>query len=193
MSTFRLGIFSSIKKLRRFNPSNLFRLFEPHRNYFERNGYPLVSPIKDFDGLIRLIATPSAGMPNDLAEALLMIEEIAESDLLETLREDNQDLFRPDREIDRADLVLELWLKKPEVLRRLHAQIFLESRQTFDHYRASNIGILLDDALTEAGIDRLQNDLDTWFQDHNQGRGTKMFRFQDDTEISFLIRHGGLF
>lgn len=193
MSTYKLRRFANPETLKRVDASNLFRLFDSFRSYFEGHGYELTDPIRDFDGLIRLIATPSAGMPEELAEALLMVEEITGSDQIDSIREDHQDLFPPYREMSQADLALELWLKRPDALKRLHAEVFLKSRQSFVHFRAVDCHRLNPAALEEAGVASLQETLDTWFLDHNRGRGTQVLRFQDGSEVSFLIRHGGPF
>ena len=195
MSTYKLRRFANPETLKRVDGSNLFRLFDSFRSYFEGHGYELTDPIRDFDGLIRLIATPSAGMPEELAEALLMVDEMATESNMDALLEDNQDLFPIGRykKLTPADVALAIFLERPEALGQRHAESFLRRQRSFEYFLAKDPS-QCKDLSDEVLILGLEEQLDSWFQNNNRGRGAKLTAFRDsETVTSILIRHGGPF
>jgi hypothetical protein len=187
--SFQLKRFSRPATLKSIDASLLRRFLAPHRAFFKARGVDVARPAElDYDGLARVLMTPDVDAPEQLLDALFFIEELAHDRLFDALAERSG--IHCAAEIGPADLAVLVWLEKPEVLERFHAEQFLTRPKRFESFVSP---LAAPDGLpdvTEEICRLMEADLNAFFETHRKGRGTRVFPFVQDDGIWFLVRHG---
>jgi hypothetical protein len=200
MPTFNLKRFSDPGTLRAIEPGALLELLASYEEFLTGREFHLPTTpdpdLIDYDHLAAIFMTPDVDTPDELANALFYIHEMATADGMDALMAELQQmgeavLFPPDS--TPADVAVRCWLVDPEALERAHAESLLIRPRSFQYFQTQNWpppGYLEPAAETLA---LLENELDNWFEQKNRGRGARVFPFPKDHEVWFLIRHGDPF
>jgi hypothetical protein len=192
---FQLRRFSRPATLKSIDVPLLRRFLAPHRAFFDARGMDVTGHATDFDyeGLARLLMMPDVDAPESLLDALFFVDEVAHDGLYDALFEraiaEGIPVSR-DSEIGPADLAVLVWLEKPEVLERFHAEQFLTRPKRFESFVSPLAAATeLPDVSVET-CHHMEDDLNAFFETHRKGRGTRVFPFVRDDGIWFLVRHG---
>jgi hypothetical protein len=199
MATYHLRKFSDPDALKTITPKCLLELLTPFKEFF--TGRDVVLPTaatKDnlpYEGIVKVFMTPSADTPGALLEALFWIHEMATDEgadeLLKELQSRKVSLDdNPDP--TPADLAVRTWLFSKDLLERKHAEQFVRRPRSFEYYQADNWPIPAFRP-SDKKLEGMSEDLDDWFDNKKRGRGTKVFLFEKDDAMYFLVRHGELF
>ncbi|TWU43997.1 hypothetical protein Q31b_15310 [Novipirellula aureliae] len=113
--------------VRTIDPPHLLELLSPYQKYLTTRGFklparPSASKL-DYEKLIHILATPSMDTPQDLLNALGMINDMATEQgmdaLLSAARQVNIGL-RLSGETSPADVAVQVWLANPAMLEAQH-------------------------------------------------------------------------
>ena len=197
MATFRLRHVSSAHVLRAIDPDRLLAFLQPHRGFFAGRGYELPAAGTgeeiEYQRLIDIFMSPSESTPRELLDALFLVDEMSTHEGMDTLIEaasregvtlDDGDEHSP------ADIAIQVWLQNSEILERKHAEQFLFKPKSFEYYQTDRDEPPPFTSLPTAVRQRLERDLDDWFEQKRRGRGTRVFAYPDEHEVRFLVRHG---
>jgi len=189
--SFQLKRFSRPATLKSIDVSILRRFLAPYRAFFDAHGLDATG--FDYDGLARLLMTPDVGAPEQLLDALFFVDEVAHDGLFDAL----YDLALrsgvsvcPDREVGAADLAVLLWLEKPEILERFHAERLLTRPKRFESFVSPLPASRDIPHVSEETCRLMEASLNEFFETHRKGRGTRVLPFVRDDGIWFLVRHG---
>ena len=199
MATFRLRYFSDPATLRSILPARLLELLEPYRLVFVERGCPFPTAGHpeglDYQSLVDTFSTPDQSMPAELLDALFLIDEMSSpigmDALLTAAAESGLELEAGD-EHSPADIAVQVWLLDQEILERKHAQQQLIRPKSFEYFQstAPESETLEFNSPTPTQRQRLENALDDWFEQKRRGRGSRVFIYEDQHEVRFLVRHG---
>ena len=200
MATFRLRRFSSPEALKAIRLTYLLELLQPHADYFAERGLSL-DVINggefDYEQLVDILMSPDERIPSALVDDLYYVHEMATTEgmdeLLEAVREQPPgtrfELDLPP-DVTPADVAVQVRLKGPELLERRHAEHFLTSKRSFEYFQARP-GAKLDFRSPDAAtLSELRDALDDRLDELKRGRTSKVFVFERDDGVWFLIRHG---
>lgn len=197
MATCNTSRFSKPDGFKSVAPDVLLALFESHRDFFENRGttLPRQSDTKDldYDALIKVLMEPAEDTPRDLVDALWIIDEIATSDgmdsLLAEIQRRNIPLrLRPDP--TPTEVAIGLWLTKPDLLARKHAEAYLSRPRSFESYQRDIRTAPASPRLGKKKLSALEAELNDWFAAKKRGRGARVLPFPRGNDTWFLIRHG---
>lgn len=197
MATFRLRHFSSPHVLRAIAPDRLLAFLRPYRSFLAERGYELPADADqeeiEYQRLIDIFMSPSEATPRQLLDALFLVDEMSTHEGMETLLEaagqagitlDVGDEQSP------ADIAIQVWLQNSEILERKHALQFLFKPKSFEYYQSDCDEPPIFTSLPAAKREKLERELDDWFEDKRRGRGCRVFAYPDEHEVRFLVRHG---
>jgi hypothetical protein len=185
--------------LRSVGRERLGRLFASFTEELKATGLAL--PHADLDDIswcnaLAMIAMAPDGLPSELVETLLVIEEMATAEGQERLEaavaEAGLGLIVSEG-ATHADIAVAVWLADPRLLVRQHALTRLSRVSAFEYFRsregtdqAGKVGAPSPESLAE-----ITAELDAWFQTHNRGRKTTRIQaYEIDEELCFAIGHG---
>jgi len=197
MATFRLRYFSRPDTLRSIAPSRLLELLAPYREVLAAAGCVLPTVAREelvpYQRLGELLAAASEALPAELLNVLYLIDEMATPEgadaLLEAAFEENLSLDA-DQEQTPADVAVQVWLRRPELLERKHAERMTLRPRTFEYYQTAWESPPVFRGLSASAKERLEHDLDDWLERRRRGRGSRVFVFPDEHEVRFLVRRG---
>lgn len=197
MATFRLRYFSRPDTLRSIAPSLLLELLAPYREALAAAGCVLPTVAREelvpYQRLGELLAAASDALPAELLDVLYLIDEMATPEgvdsLLEAAFEENLSLDA-DQEQTPADVAVQVWLRRPDLLERKHAERMTLRPRTFEYYQTARETPPVFRGLSASAKERLEHDLDDWLERRRQGRGSRVFVFPDEHEVRFLVRRG---
>lgn len=194
MASFRLKRFSNVAVLKQIDFHLLFRFLEPYRGYLSDCGLPWVSIADefDYDELARILMSPTVKSPEAMLDALYFVDTLSDSEtfdrILDEAIEAELDVSIPD--LSPADLTILVWLEKPEILERVHAEQFRVKQRKFESYFCTDDEIPDMPPITETRLVALEFDLNESYETRKKGRGTKVFPFVKENSVWFLVRHG---
>jgi hypothetical protein len=144
MATFRLRYFSRPDTLRSIAPSRLLELLDPYREVLAAAGCALPAVAREdlvpYQRLGELLAATSEALPADLLNVLYLVDEMATPEgadaLLEAVFEENLPLDT-DQEQTPADVAVQVWLRRPALLERKHAERMTLRPRTFEYYQTA--------------------------------------------------------
>jgi hypothetical protein len=150
----------------------------------------------DYGLLSSILMSPDEKTPPAMADALYFVHEMATDDgmdrLLEAAKEAGISLDDTP-ESTPADIAVQVWLKSPALIERMHAEVMVQRPKSFEYF-AGKAGVRKDvPAPTAKQIAAVQADLDAWFVEHKRGTGSKVFVFPDKDHKGkawILVRHG---
>ncbi len=199
MSSFVLRRFSNPDALKSITPAHLLALLQPYRDFFSLRNVTLPTSLNgmelDYDGIVGVLMTPDADTPQDLADALYYVHEMATpedaDDLMEELRGQGISLDGGDH--TPADIAVKVWLSNRDILERKHAEQVMAKPRSFDCYQTDRDPVPEFRTPSETKLRSMAQDLDEWFNDKKRGHGARVFLFPRQNEFWFLVRHGELF
>jgi hypothetical protein len=197
MATFRLHHVSSAHVLRAIDPDRLLAFLQPHREFFAGRGYELPAAGTgveiEYQRMIDIFMSPSESTPRELLDALFLVDEMSTHEGMDALIEaaGREDITLEDGdEHSPADIAIQVWLENSDILERKHAEQFLFKPKSFEYYQTDRDDPPLFTSLPTATRQRLERDLDDWFEEKRRGSGTRVFAYPDEHEVRFLVRHG---
>jgi hypothetical protein len=196
MATLTTRRFAEVDRLKAMSPAQLRSLLLPYAAYLESRGVAISSSAATEVDLVRLsgvLMNPDENMPPRLVDALYLINEMATDEGMDALVEAVQQSGRSLESgptATPADVAVEVWLKWPELLDRKHAETLITRPRSFEYFlgRAGVPRAVPRDDLGKRS--ELERRLDDWFSANRRGRGCRVFRFDRDGRVWFLVRHG---
>ncbi|MBI3184654.1 MAG: hypothetical protein HYZ28_21160 [Myxococcales bacterium] len=200
MATFTLRRFSSPEALKAIQEHNLIALLERHGDHFRGRGVAL-SPVNgsglDYEGIVRVLMTPDEHTPKGLVDDLYFVHEMATVEAMDALREEiaaqpPKDRIRLDLGPDPtpADVAVQVRLKDPDLLERKHAEHFLTSKRSFEYFQAKKGADWTFRTPSSKAFAAIEAALDDRFDEMKRGRNSKVFVYEKEDGIWFLVRHG---
>ncbi len=197
MATFALRRFSCPETLRAVAPANLMAFLKPYRPFFTSRGVSLPGPGSgeelDYDGLVTIFMTPDTKTPKELIDALYFVDEMATPEGMDALlAEAKQQKLRLACGSDHspADIAVQIWLLNKDILERKHAEHYLAKVRSYESYQTDQNPIPQFRRPSAKQLENLEQALDAWFEQKKRGRGTRVFMFEKEDSIWFLVRHG---
>ena len=195
MATLNLRRFTDTDTLKTIQIKYLIDLLKPHEDFLSGRGLQLtVSSENDFNykKLSEILIDTDEEMPVDLINAFYFIHEMSDEDGLDDLlqvAEERGLSVSSDDDSSPADIAVQVWLQDSTLLERKHAERSLCRPRTFEYFQAVN-PVRDDFRIPDDALASLEKNLDDWFSEKRRGRGTRVFKFDRDNEVCFLIRHG---
>lgn len=198
-----LRTLTSFATLATFDAGLLLDLLQPHRGYLARHGYDLPSDRKDLN-LFALVATlvpDDPAFPTDLADALATIVETGtERNLtaldaaLRRVAADEHLRLRASPPGSLVDLATRLWMIRPDLLKRIHAEAAIPAMKRCDSWRSANGEIPRWEfpADPEPLLAAWAAELDQHLTEHHLGAGTRIYACPSGEVMYLLIRHGAV-
>lgn len=209
MGTYNPQHFRNLSLLRIIGTEFLVRFFAQHREYLNSRGAALPEienhATLNYDRLHSALLAPADHAPNELAEALYLIDEISNEEGIDALREEVRTKlpnFTVEPQWQDAEFAIAVWLQNARVVEDAHARIHAFKQKRFFTWgsAADFIPDLPDDL--EAVVARIASRLEAMFleadnQRHGGGQPTRRFRLfhylseEHPGTVRFLIRHAG--
>lgn len=200
MPSFRLPHFATPEILNAIHPRRLSRFLEPYRAFLTQRQ---IRPPSDLDrgpwdtvALARAFLTPDQNTPPKLIDALYYVDRLANTPgmhaLLEAAHRAGLDFDRDD-DFTPADLAVQVWLERPELLERVEAEQYLEHPRSFEYYCVETdrpVSRLQELPVATDRLEEFESALNDWFEEHRRGRTVKVFPVDRTDSLWFLIRHG---
>lgn len=198
MSAFNPRSFTNPDRLRSISPEHLLSFFVRWSDYFSRRGLDLtIVSAKDFpyERLANILLEPDQTVPDSMVNALFYVHETANAQSMDELL-DRAKLAGIADEIGRApspaDVALQIWLRRPDLLELQHAESVAFDRSNFMYFAGSrarkNAGGLL--VISDVHSKEMQDRMDNWFEEKRRGRKCRIFVFPRGEKIWILVRHG---
>ncbi|HMJ91653.1 MAG TPA: hypothetical protein VK530_17660 [Candidatus Acidoferrum sp.] len=145
------------------------------------------------------VAMKPDGLPDNLIEALFAMEEMANDEGTERLQAAAEQAglaLSFDAKSSHGDVVMQVYLAKPELLAEKHNEMRLLRLSSFEYF-GNKEPKDCSATFTPPGeniLALLVKDGDAWFKEHNRGHeNTQIQVYLINGEIWFLIRHGDTF
>ena len=200
MSVMRFKRFTKVGVLKGIGRELLGRFF----GRFNGNGKALALPPASasdddyFQGVAKALLSPE-GLPDEVGEALYLVDEMSNDeghDRLDAAVREAGLQVNGDGNRTPAELVVEVFLARPEVLSAAHDDQRLLRLTTFEYYGSKkpvNRTATFKPPTAEAGA-AMAKALDEWFAEHNRGKQTARVDVHPiDGEYFFVVRHGHTF
>lgn len=197
MATFTLRHFANTEALRAVRPQYLMALLDKHAGYFDVRGVDFGrfnGHGPDYDAIARVLMSPDSGTPSALIDDLYYVDEMATHAGMDALLEAaNEAKLRLDLDDDPspADVAVQVRLRAPELLEKKHAEQFLlERRRTFVYFQSRDGVDTTYRAPGSKKVRAFEVALGLRLDAMKRGRTCKLFIFQRDDGVSFLVRRG---
>ena len=128
-----------------------------------------------------------------MVDALYFVHEMATPEEMDHLIEEagkREIELDGDPDTTPADIAAQIWLKDPELLESLHAEVLVMKPRSFTHFKSTVPGPKSFTPPEEEKRQTLQREFDRWFDEHKRGTGSRVRHFDYDRKIAFLVRHG---
>jgi hypothetical protein len=169
-----------------------------------------------YKGISQVAMSPE-GLPDELFEAVYIIEEMATEEGQERLEKavaQGQLALKCDENLSRGDMAMQAYLTAPEVLAQKRNELRLARLSSFEYFGSKKEASLrAAPALafsartsseqeaelpppsftppSDAALQLITSDLDAWFKENNRGEQTTCIEpYPLDGEFWFLLRHG---
>ncbi|MCB2141485.1 hypothetical protein KQH29_00935 [bacterium] len=196
MSAFNPRRFSKPETLRRIAPDRLLEFLTPYQDYLSARGVDLPAGHPDgldYDALCQILLNPDSRTPQEMIEALFYIDQLSTQEGFDALQDAIADMdldVHIGEDAAHADLAIQVWLKEPAILERLHAEQFLFHPRSFEYFRTTKSPVPPFEAPGKETIRALEHSLDDWFAKKRRGRTSRVFVFAKPDFVWFLVRHG---
>ncbi len=168
----------------------------PWRDYLLDRGFAFpASNASDVDYavLADILMRPDATTPAEMVDALYYVHETASAEdmdqLLAAVRARGLSVT-DDPAATPIDLAIDVWRAAPEVVRAHHAEAIAMRQQNFEYFGPTqSVRGAFPDIDAELR-QRLESELDDWFESHRRGRGCRMFVIRHSPMTWILVRHG---
>lgn len=195
--SYKLQHFARPEFLKRIDRTLLVSFLRPYSEYFAGREVEVVdSDELDYDAIAHALVTVDDGAPEDLLDALFFVDEMSVpevyDDLLDEALAANVPLGDSD-DMNDADLVLRVWMNDRQIIERMHAERHVIRPKRFESFLSAANSLPAVGMPTDAVLAAIEHDLDEWFETRKKGRGTRVFPFQREDGLWFLVRHGERF
>lgn len=196
MATYNLRRFSNAETLKQIARRDLLALLAPHAAYFAGRGLKLPKRASDgdldYERLVEVFMTPGSDTPPALANALFLVDEMATPEAMDGLLDEARiaGIDLDDGGPTPADVAVQVWLHKPDILERKHAEQFLTKRRSFESFQTDRQPVPEFFLPSEKVVGGLEQELDGWFEEKKRGRGARVLVYPKDDGCWFLVRHG---
>jgi hypothetical protein len=196
MATFNLRKFSEPDRLKTIKPSRLIEFLEPYLSYLAHRGFAL--PAKpdeeiDYESLANILIHPDDNVPREMVDALYFVHEMADDEQMDELlatAQKRQLALERDQESSPADIAIQIWLVAPDLLQEKHAEAAAIRQRNFAYF-AGRSGKPRPFPEARPNVLRaLERSLDSWFEEHRRGEGSRVFVFDHGRKVWILVRHG---
>jgi hypothetical protein len=182
-----------------FDASILHQVLDPHRAYLAGLGYHLPAQVGtaiDADALATALLRADVDFPEDLADAFHTIVEAGVDAQVGAIqaaaRRAGIDLgVATGQAVTPLDLAARLWLRNPDLLKRIHAEASIPTVRRYESWRCDS------DEIPAFNLPDEQRVVVPWTQDlerilveHQFGPGVRIFVCPAGRLVFFLIRHG---
>lgn len=191
-----LSRFAEPDALRQIQPAFLVELLRPHGAFLElhRVELPSDAELLDIDLVGRVLLNPQCDAPNDLVDALVHINEMADEEGMQKLLASaaSAGLCLTERDHPTpADVAVQVWLRSPEILRRAHVEHRVTKCSSFlIHIRRAGASAT-EPHDVDSCVALMAAHLNGHFRTTGRGAGCSVFHFQTDDLLTIAIRHGG--
>lgn len=194
LATYRLPRFSSPATLHSIDPKRLRDFLSPFGTYLCSRGIHLddAQPI-DHDALVLVFMSPDSSTPAGLINALFLVDEMATPEGMDSLTQNaalEKMAVQLDDQTTPADFAVMIWLQEPSIVERAHAEHFLRRPRTFAYFCADARQTERLTAPDTQTTHRLEAMLGGVFEEHNRSAACRVFVFDEEDEINFMVRHG---
>ena len=200
MPAYNLKRFSNPNSLKAVSIDCLLQFLSPYSDFLAERGLSLDEHQHgrdDFDyvTLVDILMSPDNNTPRQLVDALYYINELSTTqgmDLLLTEAESRRveiELKNPTP----IDVAMRMWIREKEIVEYAHARESMARSRTFVYFRTDMKQSMAREELKMDAVQSLQGDLDDWFVRRQRGRGSRVFVFDKESEVWFLVRHGEAF
>lgn len=212
MATLNPRRFASPDALKAPHPENLRALLAPHEDYLARRRAalraaqaeqcaerPAVDPAAlDYEEISKILMAPDEETPAKLIDALYLVHEMATPDAMQQILAAVEATPAAARvvldltpESTPADVALQLHLRAPELLGRLHAeQVVVAGRKSFECFlarRAAEGPFVVPGRLQ---LQVIEHALGQWFAAKKKGEAVRVLPHPGKGETWFTVRHG---
>ena len=199
MAAFNPRVFTTPSRLKEIAPDRLILFLSAWSDYFIGRGLDLATADTSdmpFDTIATILMNPDQDAPEGMVNALYYVHETASHEPMEELIERAETAgleIEQDEKSTPADVAVQIWLAKPDLLERQHAETIAFNRSNFTYFvgqsaKAVTSGIGL--TISEAQCREMEALMDPWFEKKRRGRGSRVFVFPHESRIWILIRHG---
>lgn len=139
--------------------------------------------------IAKILVTPNSDIPVKLVDALYFIYEISKTNKIDSLLEiAKKHNIHIDGDNSISDVAAYLWIKKAELLESLHAINLIKRSRSFEIFSAKKPTQFIKPS--NEILKLMEKELNEWCYSCNRGKACKIFVFEDDNKIKFLIKHG---
>ncbi|MCH9647743.1 MAG: hypothetical protein K0U98_05850 [Deltaproteobacteria bacterium] len=199
MGAFNLKRFSKPEALKRMHPESLRELLEPYRAYFAGRDLELPRPGEkegfDYGLLARILVAPNADTPDELANALYIVNELSTpegQEALEGMRGLAGVFLELGPQSTPADVAARCWVHDPRSVEQAFGETRIHQPRSFE-YSQCRVWPPLPVKWTRESRSGLEEALGDWFVERRRGRGVRVLSGERDGEVWFVVRHGDPF
>jgi hypothetical protein len=200
MATFNPKRLTNPEIIRSIEPARLLKFLHPYRDYLRDRGLSLPSARQatglDLDRLVDILLTPGEKTPQDLLNAVYLIDELSTPQGMDALLAAARRAGMPfDEKQDHspADIAVQVWLFSPAIVEDQHAWQAWRTPRKMKCFQSTSASDEPPIQITLERIGRAENDCGDWFSHNNRGRSVKLFRRNVGHEIHFSLRRGDPF
>ncbi|MDP8239967.1 MAG: hypothetical protein P9X24_12825 [Candidatus Hatepunaea meridiana] len=196
MPTLNLRRFANPDMLKTIQLKHLIQLLKPNEDYLSGRGLSLSADRHedfDYELLANILIDPDGQIPMDLLNALYFVHEMSHEDGMDDLIQGVQEsglVISSEDDSSPADIAVQVWLQDSNLLERKHAEQSMQKKRSFEYFLAEETSLKTTPSLDTPTIAILEKNLEEWFLANKRGRGTKVFAFDREDEVRFLVRHG---
>lgn len=140
-----------------------------------------------------ILLQPRPDTPPELIDALTHIHEVATTRDAEFLRDRAREagvILPADLKLSPADIAVHLWLERPDVLRRHHAEHVVLRRRSFDTFLASEGAALARPTNLAEGLKALNSAVEEHYIAMDRGHGAYIIPIETERELRLVVPHG---
>ncbi|MDG1117194.1 MAG: hypothetical protein P8N72_08705 [Flavimaricola sp.] len=199
MATFNPRVFTNPSRLKEIDPNRLILFLSTWSDYFIGRGLNLTAADTSdmpFDTIAAILMNPDQAVPESMVNALYYVHETARKEPMDELIERAEaaglDIAHDDKSTP-ADIAVQIWLAKPDLLERQHAETVAFNRSNFTYFAGTSIKTAKSEGqivISEARCREMEALMDPWFESKRRGRGSRVFVFPQENRIWILVRHG---
>lgn len=199
MPAFNPRVFTSPARLKEIEPGRLIAFLSQWTGYFADRGLDLSTADTEempYDDIAGILMTPDKDVSDAMVNALYYVHETASNEPMEELIERAEaaglDIEHDDKSTP-ADVAVQIWLAKPDLLERQHAETVAFNRSNFMYFAGKGpkpgggSGAIM---ISESQCREMEALMDPWFEKKRRGRGSRVFVFPQGRKVWILIRHG---
>ena len=199
MATFNPRVFTNPSRLKEIDPNRLIVFLSTWSDYFIGRGLDLTAADTSdmpFDAIAAILMNPDQAVPESMVNALYYVHETARKEPMDELIERAEAAgldIDHDEKSTPADVAVQIWLAKPDLLERQHAETVAFNRSNFTYFAGKSIKPAESECrivISEAQCREMEALMDPWFESKRRGRGSRVFVFPQENRIWILVRHG---